>query len=202
MSDPKRKEQTPDPCASAPDHCAGDAQKSDYQVGYKRPPRQTRFKPGQSGNPKGRPKGTPNHSNTVNRVMNEKISVREGDKTRRMNKFEAILQAHAQKSMKGDARSAGMMVAVMGKAGLLTDGENVIRLGDAQAKASANLVTLGNALFVDIDEARLSKGELIDLSRLAEIVDRGGDITALSTSEFERLKEIINKGRGKNYAAA
>ena len=27
-------------------------------VGYRRPPKETRFKPGQSGNPKGRPRGT------------------------------------------------------------------------------------------------------------------------------------------------
>lgn len=30
---------------------------SDYEVGYGKPPQQTRFKPGQSGNPRGRPKG-------------------------------------------------------------------------------------------------------------------------------------------------
>jgi hypothetical protein len=30
---------------------------ADYAVGYKRPPRSAAFKPGQSGNPKGRPKG-------------------------------------------------------------------------------------------------------------------------------------------------
>ena len=29
-----------------------------YEVGYKRPPKHTRFKKGHSGNPKGRPKGT------------------------------------------------------------------------------------------------------------------------------------------------
>jgi Family of unknown function (DUF5681) len=29
----------------------------DYAVGFRRPPANTRFKPGQSGNPKGRPKG-------------------------------------------------------------------------------------------------------------------------------------------------
>ena len=28
------------------------------RVGYRRPPKETRFKPGQSGNPKGRPRGT------------------------------------------------------------------------------------------------------------------------------------------------
>ena len=32
----------------------------DEKVGYRRPPKKSRFKPGQSGNPKGRPKGTKN----------------------------------------------------------------------------------------------------------------------------------------------
>lgn len=30
------------------------------EIGYKKPPRHTRFRKGQSGNPKGRPKGTQN----------------------------------------------------------------------------------------------------------------------------------------------
>ena len=30
--------------------------KDNYDVGYKKPPKNTQFKPGQSGNPKGRPK--------------------------------------------------------------------------------------------------------------------------------------------------
>jgi hypothetical protein len=28
----------------------------EYEIGYKKPPRKNQFKPGQSGNPKGRPK--------------------------------------------------------------------------------------------------------------------------------------------------
>ena len=32
--------------------------KESPRVGYRRPPKETRFKPGQSGNPKGRPRGT------------------------------------------------------------------------------------------------------------------------------------------------
>jgi hypothetical protein len=31
----------------------------DYEIGYRRPPRETRFKKGQSGNPKGRRKKKP-----------------------------------------------------------------------------------------------------------------------------------------------
>ena len=35
---------------------ADDKDKRDYEIGYGKPPKQTRFKPGQSGNPRGRPK--------------------------------------------------------------------------------------------------------------------------------------------------
>ena len=33
----------------------GSMKKKDYEIGYKKPPKHTQFKPGQSGNPKGRP---------------------------------------------------------------------------------------------------------------------------------------------------
>ena len=39
---------------------------------------------------------------------------------------------------------------------------------------------------------------MIELSRLAEIIDVGADITALSVNDFERVKQIVNKGRGKD----
>jgi hypothetical protein len=40
----------------------GGAQDDDPRVGYGRPPLATRFRPGQSGNPRGRPKGARNLS--------------------------------------------------------------------------------------------------------------------------------------------
>ena len=50
------------------------------EVGYGRPPKNTRFKSGQSGNPKGRPAGRPNAKTTIARVISEKVPVREGEK--------------------------------------------------------------------------------------------------------------------------
>ena len=38
-------------------------------VGYKRPPRATQFKPGQSGNPKGRTKGSLNIANVLAQTL-------------------------------------------------------------------------------------------------------------------------------------
>ena len=44
-------------------------------VGYKQPPRKTQFKPGKSGNPRGRPKRKVNMSESLNRVLDDKIVV-------------------------------------------------------------------------------------------------------------------------------
>jgi hypothetical protein len=97
--------------------------KGDYTVGFGRPPAQTRFKPGQSGNPNGRPVGRSNAKTTVARVINETIPVREGEKTRHMTKLEAICQAHTLKGIKGDARSAVIILGLAKQMGLLTDAE-------------------------------------------------------------------------------
>ncbi|KQU51539.1 hypothetical protein ASG72_08285 [Bosea sp. Leaf344] len=69
---------TPDP-ASAP---------KDYEVGRGRPPIANRFKPGQSGNPKGRPKGAKNLSTLTLEKLQAKVPVREGGRERRMSKGE------------------------------------------------------------------------------------------------------------------
>ena len=42
-----------------------DTDKTPYDVGYARPPKDSRFKPGQSGNPRGRARGAKNTSTIV-----------------------------------------------------------------------------------------------------------------------------------------
>src|SRR5262245_29021911 len=51
-----------------------------YEVGYARPPLHSRFKRGQSGNPKGRPRGSRSVASVLHRILNEKVPAREGDK--------------------------------------------------------------------------------------------------------------------------
>lgn len=55
----------------------------EYEVGYRKPPRHTRFRKGQSGNPKGRPKGAKNLKTELEEELQEKIVVREGRPERR-----------------------------------------------------------------------------------------------------------------------
>jgi hypothetical protein len=79
--------------------------KVDYDVGYRRPPVRTRFKPGQSGNPSGRPKGSQNLSSLIDKILKEEVSLREGAEVRKVSKAEAILRGVIVGAMKGDQRS-------------------------------------------------------------------------------------------------
>jgi len=95
---------------------------SDYEIGYGKPPKGTRFKPGQSGNPRGRPKGTKNLKTDLAEELGEKIVVREGEETHRVSKQRAVVKTLVAKTLKGDARSGGLLLGMMMR--LLDTGED------------------------------------------------------------------------------
>ncbi len=64
----------------------GDDRHLVYEVGYRKPPKQARFKPGQSGNPRGRPKQTRNLGTLIEEALNETVTIREGNRTRTLPK--------------------------------------------------------------------------------------------------------------------
>ena len=84
-----------------------------YQVGRGKPPLATRFKKGQSGNPKGRPRGTKNLKTDLMEELRETIVVREGDRTVRMSKQRAMIKTVMNKSLKGDPRAILTLIRLM-----------------------------------------------------------------------------------------
>ena len=82
-------------------------------VGYGRPPVQSRFKPGQSGNPSGRPRGSKNLHSIVKHSLTKKVTIREGDKIYKVTQFEAIMRNLAFNAMKGDPTAIKTMLALM-----------------------------------------------------------------------------------------
>jgi len=84
---------------------AFDEDERPYAVGYRRPPLETRFMPGQSGNPAGRPKGSANLRTLIEKVLKEQIALREGNDTKTISKAEAIVRGLVIGALKGDSRS-------------------------------------------------------------------------------------------------
>ncbi|MGH6797004.1 MAG: DUF5681 domain-containing protein [Roseiarcus sp.] len=79
-----------------------------YEVGYKNPPKHTRWKKGQCGNPQRRRKraAAPGTVELIDAALNQRIPIRENGTTRRVSVFEAILLQLFRKEMAGDRRAA------------------------------------------------------------------------------------------------
>jgi hypothetical protein len=78
---------------------------SQYDVGYGKPPSTSRFKPGQSGNPKGRRKGSKGLKTLIAEAMNEKVTITKSGVERRVTMIEALLATSSARSLK-DSRLA------------------------------------------------------------------------------------------------
>ena len=71
-------------------------------IGYGRPPTHSRFKTGQSGNPKGRPKGTVNFVTVFHRALRERVLINENGRRKRITKLEAAVKQLVNKAAAGD----------------------------------------------------------------------------------------------------
>jgi hypothetical protein len=88
-----------------------------FAVGYGRPPLHSRFKPGQSGNPKGRAKQSRNMRTIVQQVLNEDMQIREGGRLRRMSAMEALVRTTLTRSFKGDPKALVSLIVIMKQSG-------------------------------------------------------------------------------------
>lgn len=83
---------------------------SEYVVGYAKPPTDTRFQPGQSGNTKGRPKGAKTFNMAIEAELDIRVPVKENGKKRTATKRAIIAKQLVNKSAQGDAKGISMLL--------------------------------------------------------------------------------------------
>ena len=69
-----------------------DSKSPDYVIGYRRPPKASQFSPGKSGNPKGRPRGSRPVGAVLQDIIQQKVTVTENGKARRIPAIEVMLR--------------------------------------------------------------------------------------------------------------
>src|SRR6266436_7124040 len=79
--------------------------KKSTRTGYGNPPAQSQFKPGQSGNPRGRPKGSLNFATDLKHTLQAPITLNDGGKTKRVSTQKAVLLRMREKALRGDGRA-------------------------------------------------------------------------------------------------
>lgn len=85
----------------------------DYEVGYGKPPKKTRFKRGKSGNKKGRPKGSKNTYTLLNEILGQKITVDENGEKFKISKKTAILTQLVNRGVNGDIKAIATLLPHM-----------------------------------------------------------------------------------------
>jgi hypothetical protein len=84
---------------------------SEYSVGYKKPPRHSQFKPGQSGNPNGRPKKVKGVLEVLTKEVLAVVTlVEQSGKRQRVSMLEAILKHCVRNAAKGNLKATAMVL--------------------------------------------------------------------------------------------
>ena len=86
------------------------AHEDQYSIGYKKPPKDHQFRPGQSGNPRGRPNGARNLKTELEEELQELVRVIESGTRRTVTKQRAVLKSLTARAVQGDPRAANLVL--------------------------------------------------------------------------------------------
>lgn len=85
---------------------------SEYDVGYKKPPRSGQIKPGERRNPNGRPKGSKNFNTVLRQLMEKPMTLTIDGTQIKVSGREAIAYRVFQKAVAGDARCIDILRSI------------------------------------------------------------------------------------------
>lgn len=81
-----------------------------YEVGYGKPPKSGQFKPGQSGNPRGRPKKAPAMAEVLDKQLGRELIVSTPEGPQKMPVLEVLIAGQVRKAAAGDTRAVKVLL--------------------------------------------------------------------------------------------
>ena len=82
----------------------------DHKVGYGKPPKHSQFKPGESGNPKGRPKGARNLKTEIREVMQSMVTVTQDGQRKKISTRKAVVLRLTEKALSGNVQATRVLL--------------------------------------------------------------------------------------------
>jgi hypothetical protein len=117
----------------------------DYEIGYGRPPKHTRFVPGRSGNAMGRPKSSRNFATEVKDALKSPVRITRDGKSRTISTLRAALLRLKEKALTGDARALDRVL-------------HLAEVYGSEEAAVADVLTADDAAVVEVFKQRLLSG--------------------------------------------
>jgi hypothetical protein len=121
----------------------------DDAVGYKRPPESGRFRPGKSGNPRGRPKGSADFKTDLAAEMRERITLHDKNgRAHKVTKQRALIKVLCASALQNEKNAVAALLACL----------RFFRTSNASSTESADIEDLDMIKdYVARSEARLNR---------------------------------------------
>jgi hypothetical protein len=91
---------------------SNDNTQDDYEVGYRKPPKNTQFQKGVSGNPRGRPKKAAEFHSIFMKESESLMTINDNGQRRRISKLEGIAKQLHNKALTGNIPALRMYIAL------------------------------------------------------------------------------------------
>jgi hypothetical protein len=118
--------------------------RDDYKVGYGRPPLETRWGKGESGNPSKKPRRQENIVEMLDRLLLSPVKVTLNGETKRVSSLEAIISQLQVKEMSGNAGASRILLKYRAFASQHAEKEFQLIFVDSQSTPSVLDVISGD----------------------------------------------------------